>query len=423
MQPIQRAKLIAAYQALNPNERLIVDLLAVYYNYCSLTQLGKSLAVLKVKDGNKILKSDAVRARLKPILKVGVVEEHAHSGTVRCHRGLAEMIMRRLVDDGQLESLIPALEQNTFKTGYYRYSNADQCIQEVRIEFYRGNYEQANNYLTQGNRFPGGLPPAIDLYLSWFLNPVDIVWFNQKHQPVFGTLLNDAALHRLLYLYQQPEFDDVYRQILDGSAKGERLELMQRLLLEFKLLQGDWQSVEQAIQSIKTTDPEFQALVAAMQFLRGDHASAVDSYEQALVAKRKVSGKRNAYFYGLAGVFYPLAVLKQDDAKRRAKLSTLLTQAEKAGSYWSSSYHFLGEFLRFLQGDLSLRDYILHSDLNIKTNGGFRESGQPESMQSIPLMAQVFLLLIKSWVKVEHFNRIDPNNQKLYSYLQDQGMQ
>ena len=419
MHAAQRATLITCYESLYASEKVIVELLAVYYGYCTLTHLGKCLSGLGIKDGSKILKSEAVKMRLKPLLKAGVVEEHAHSGSVKCNRALVEVITRRLVDVGQFEDYVAAIQRvSAPKSGYYRYSSADECIQEVRFEFYRGNYRQADQWLAQGMRYPGGLPIQADLYLSWFLNPLDIEWYERCHPGFLGLLAHNAALHQLLYLYRNDELEELYRQLLEQESSDLNVELMARLVLELRFLRGEWHAVEQALFGCE--EPELQALNAALMFMKGDYAGAVELYDQALAAQRRLTGKRSEYFYGLAGVFYPLAILKLDDGKRRAKLNTLLNQAAKAGSYWSGLYQYLAEFQRFLQGDLNVRDYLLSVEIPCKINGGYRDTGLPESLHTAPLLAQVIVMLIKSWVKADFFNRIDPAYQRLYSYLHDQ---
>ena len=56
--------------------------------------------------------------------------------------------------------------------------------------------------LNVGMRYPGGMPSHADLYLSWFLNPLDVEWFRQKHGLILREMAEFAALHQLLYLYQ-----------------------------------------------------------------------------------------------------------------------------------------------------------------------------------------------------------------------------
>ena len=420
MQADQRAKLITTYDLLNTEEKGMLELLSVYYGYCSLTQFGKCLAGLGIKENNKVLKSDAVKQRLKPLLKTGLVEEHAHSGSVRCHRALVEVIARRLWDQGRFELYVESIQRVSVpKDSYYRYSNIDECLQEVRIEMYRGHYEQAKQYLAQGMRLLSGFPFSMDLYLSWFLNPLDLDWYQRHHPLLLNQLAEDAALHQSLYLYQHSDLEDLYQHLLAVDQSGVSNSLLTRFVLELKCLRGEWDFVAQALQGVE--EPELCALRAMLMFLQGDLEGAVLLFEQALATFRRETRKRTDYFYGMAGVFYPLAIIKQEDPKRRSKLPALLNSAIKNNGYWADIYSFLAQFEHFLQGDLGLRDLILSGDIIHKINGGFRESGVPDTLRSTPLMAQVLLLVVKSWVKIDYFERIEPFNQKLYSYLEEQG--
>lgn len=420
MESSRRVSLISAFEQLRTDDKVLVELLAVQYGYCSLTHLGKCLVGLGITDNNKSLKPDAVKTRLKPLLKSELVEEHAHAGSFRCQRVLVEIVTRRLVDEGRLDAYVRAIQSvSLLKSGYYRYSNIEQCVQEVRIEFYRGNYPLVEQYLDNAEHYLQQLPTREDLYLSWFLNPLDVDWYLKHHPTLVGLLAHDAALHQLVYLYRNPQLDALYQRLFEQQADDNMVKLLPRLVLEQQLLRGEWQTVEESLPSCE--GPEFLALQAAMQFLKADHAAALETFDLALSQQRRLTGKRTDYFFGLAGIFYPLAILKHDDLKRRGKLGSLLNQAIKAGSYWTTIYQCLADFHKFLQGDLNQREHLLNLDLPCKLNGGFRESGMPETIRTNPVLVSVMLLLIKSWIRAEYFNRIDPANQKLYSYLQEQG--
>lgn len=419
MQSPRLAERLQAYRSLTAEQQIILKLLATYYGYCSLTNLAKCLSSLGIKEGNKILKSETVKARLKPLIKAELVEENAKSGGSRCCRTLAEVITRQMIIDNDFETYAAAvLQHNPPGLGYYRYNTVDDCIREARIQFYRGDYAKVDECLENGGRYLGKLPSGNELYLTWFLNPLDAAWFSRYHPQLLVGLSGYAGLHQLLYLYADPKLDALLQQLL-FAGQGMQQELLNRIALELLLLRGEWDQVETRLAG--QNDPELQALAATLFFLRGDYAGAVSRFESALAVLRKSSGKRSVYFCGLAGVFYPLAVLKNNDAKQRAKLGALLNQAIKADGYWLGIYQELALFNRFLQGDLSLRDQLLQADLPYRISNGYRESGAPDTLQTPPLLLHVFLALIGFWVKADHSKQVSPLSQKLYRHLLDNG--
>ncbi|MCQ8102892.1 DEAD/DEAH box helicase [Methylomonas sp. SURF-2] len=413
------AKLLQTYRNLPADLKTLVNLLAVYYGYCSLTNIAKCLAGLGIKEGSRVLKSETVKARLRPLIAEGLLEENARPGGTRCARGLAESITRQLVAANEFEKYaLEVFALNPPSRGYYRYNSAEDCIREARIHFHRGDYQQMQGCLQIGRRYPGNLPSDIDLYLSWFLNPLDVAWFQQHHSPVLPEMAEYACLHQLIYLYRYPSLEAFFQQqLVDMGGKNQPVFL--RMYLELKLLRGEWEEVAELTKG--TDEPEVRAIAAMLAFLRGDYADAAALYEKALSSSRKLSGQRNDYFYGLAGLFYPLAILKGNDGKLRAKLPTLLNQAAKAGGYWSGLYGYLSMFLQFQQGDLRVRDQLLHMVLSYRVNCGFRESGNPETVSHAPLLQPVMLLLIKFWLKADFVSRIDAVDQQLYGHLAANG--
>ncbi len=413
------AKRLDAYLALPADLQTIVNFLAVYYGYCSFSNLAKGLADLGIKEGSRLLKAETVKARLRPMIADGLLEENARPGGTRCDRGLVEVITRRLVAGNQFETYAAeVLALNPPKSSYYRYDSADDCLQEARIQFHRGDYAKMQECLALGRRAWGGLPHPMDLYLAWFLNPLDSDYFNRRHSAIISELARCAASHQAVYLYRKPELEDFFQQLLADRTQPAD-PVLTRLVLELKLLRGEWDIAAEWLMDAQ--DPELQALAAMLAFLQGRHTQAVQQYEAALALLRKATGKRNVYFYGLAGVFYPLAIMKNHEPKSQAKLNSLLAQACKGTSYWSGVHANLALFQQFLQGDLSARDELLINRPAYRVMDGFRESGTPETVYTGPLLEHVLILLIKFWVKADFAAQVEPVDQQLYAYLLGNG--
>ncbi|MGY6276727.1 DEAD/DEAH box helicase [Methylomonas sp. MgM2] len=415
----QRAKLLQAYLALPADLQVIVNLLAVYHGYCSLTNIAKMLANLGIKEGSRILKSETVKARLRPLIAEGLLEENVRPGGTRCSRALVEVITRQLIADKEFEMYAAeVLALNPAGKGYYRYNTAEDCVREARIYFHRGNYQEMQACLELGGRYPGGLPSHVDLYLSWFLNPLDVAWFQRRHGLILKELAEYAALHQTIYLYRQPDLDVFFeQQLADGEERDD--PIFSRLYLELKLLRGEWEEASALLKGVE--DPELLAIEATLTCLAGDFYEAVSRFEKALALLRKLSGRRAAYFYGLAGVFYPLAILKTNDAKARAKLVALLNQAIKTDSYWSGIYQYIQFFLRYQQGDLAARDILLNIPMNYRVYSGFRDSGVPDTVHHTSILQPVLLLLMQGWCKADFASRVEAVDQQLYTHLTNNG--
>ena len=415
----QISKLLNNYQLLSVEQQMIVKLLAVYHDYMSLTSLSKCLYSLGIKDGSKMVKTESIKTRIKELIKEGVLQENTKPGGTRCARSIAELIVRQMVDAGEFERYAElVIKESGYGNGYYRYHSVEECVREVRIHFYRGDYALVQTGLKLGERYPGKVPDQIELYLNWFLNPLDLDWFSRHHPSLLVEMAGIAGLHQQLYLYQHADLSDFLVRMLE-TPEGSESDLLTRVVLELKFLRGEWAELPQMLTGAE--EPDLQAILAALSFFQGNYAQAISQYEAALGGLRKLTGQRNIYFYGLAGVFYPLAVLKHTDVKYRNKLPVLLNQAIKANGYWTGVYHYLSLYQQFLQGDLSKRQQLLGNNPAFRIHSGFKESGSPDTIHAVPLLQQVFLLLIQSWVNSAPAAKVPPQDQQLYSYLANNG--
>jgi len=412
-------KYIEIHQAFTPEQQIIIKVLAVFYGYSSMTNLGSCLSSLGVKNGTKDLNPKLLNVHLRPLLAAGLLDESRQSGGVRCIRPIAELIVRMMIDDGQFERYAAVVEQhNPINRNFRSYLPLDQYLRIARVAFYRDDWSQLSENFNAGSRFVPNFPPIGENLLAWFFSPLDVEW-TSRHQPkILGKLLEYGALHKLLYLYDESDLDAaINRQALvDKDVEGG---FFFRLTMELRLLRGEWDGLEK--QLLGQEDPELQAIAAAAVFLAGDHGRALILFDQALARMRKKTRLRGGYFYGLAGIFYPLAIWKSDDHKQRDKLITLLSQAMKQHTYWVDVYRILEMFFLFLQGSLPKRDQLLASEFPYEIGDGLTPDGMPQSLHARPLLVQVILLLVKYWVKADQYRTVPVQSRKLYDHLKAGG--
>jgi superfamily II DNA or RNA helicase len=414
----KRANLFNTYQKLPAEQLAIMNLMSVYNGYCSNTLLCKFLSNgLNFKDDlAKPLKLDVVAAYAQILVDRGFLEELSAQKTRRCNRLIVEMISRHLVATGQFQRYVDVINEFSPRgPSHFRYPYPQDCIRDARIHFYRHDFAKVNESLEVGRKL-SNLPNNIDLYLTWILNPFEQTYFNELPKMVAKQLAGFIGLHQLLYLYNDPAVNQtLLQQTKIEDAKGTEFSV--RVLAELQWLRGDTDGLANILS--RTGDPELDALSAALVFLRGDGIQAIKQFETALSLLRKSSGKRTSYFYGLAGIFYPLAILKSGDAAQKAKLPALLNQATKTECYWATVYHYLTSFQQFLQGNLAIKENLLRVDLTFKPSSGFKNTGEPEIITTSPGLHNFFLLFIKFWIKADHFEKVSASDVKLYHYLID----
>jgi len=259
------------------------------------------------------------------------------------------------------------------------------------------------------------IPSYIDLLLSWYANPLDIGWFVQYQPILAGALFNNCNLHQLIYLYADPDLEAAQRDYLAGGLEKDN-SYGNRIILELELLRGRWDSIRQV--TMAEEDPELAALAAALLFLTGHGDNAIKDYQAALKLLRRQQGRRTAYFTGLAGIFYPLAIWRYGDDKLRAKLPALLVQIGKTRSYWRGFYSIFEQFVQFRQGDLPSRDALLDTDPPPPIVSGFNTAdGRPWPLWYQPLLHRVLLPIVQYWVKADHCTTIPAADRSLYRHL------
>ncbi|WP_404358523.1 DEAD/DEAH box helicase [Methylotuvimicrobium sp. KM1] len=421
----QRSLLLEKYQNLTGSDKAIMQFLAVCHSYETATVIAQNLSNLGIRnDQGKSFTAVSIKPVLVALKNNQLLEVQAGKSGYRCNRLLAEPIARQLVDDQQFERYASLFEQPTPIAKKSFYANQDHCLRDARISFHRGDYAQSNQCLSIGNLYyyKYQLPDQIDVYLSWLLNPMDIAWFKRRNPQLIHDLTGFIGLHQLVYLYHDPDIFNFLAEYASGDADALLLKMAPRIYAELLLLRGDWDILSQRITD--SGDPELQAVSAALAFLKGDFAGAIAQYETALKLIRKITGKKTVYFYGLAGIFYPLAILKCRDARDK-KLTTLLAQAIKLNGFWANCYRYLEIFQKFLQGDLGQRDNAMFHNKIDPLSKGYDDNGESQSAIEYPKLILLFRLLVRSWMTDTPLSG-DPvvsleTVQNLYQRLADNG--
>ena len=180
-----------AYHALPHDLQTIVNFLAVYYVYSGYTNLSAGLAKLGILEGHRQLKSETVRARIRPLIADGLLEDSKGPGGPRCNQILAEVVTRYLVDKDQFETYANVvLACNPPKSTFWRYNSPEHCLQEARIEFHRGNYRSTQEYLRLGSRIWSGavLLNTLEFYNKLFQVSPDIAYFERRHPDILAII-------------------------------------------------------------------------------------------------------------------------------------------------------------------------------------------------------------------------------------------
>jgi hypothetical protein len=141
------------YAQLPPEQRAILEVLAVHNGYAGPMLIGKCLSDLGVKDGTgKVFKPVTLAPPLEALHALHLVEKDSKQANYRCSRWFIEPLTRKLAEETRtFRKLADSVErQAPVRGGYYRYGKAEDCLREARIRFHRREYQWANECLKIG---------------------------------------------------------------------------------------------------------------------------------------------------------------------------------------------------------------------------------------------------------------------------------
>nr|WP_218082325.1 hypothetical protein [Anthocerotibacter panamensis] len=139
-------------------------------------------------------------------------------------------------------------------------------------------------------------------------------------------------------------------------------------MTEQHLLRGNLQEAQQSLERI-STDADYAAATFRgwLNFLRGDNLKALECYTAALKLLRKVTGKRQIYFNNIGGLFFILALLKDNSPECLREAQTYTKIATRQSDYrFKSIYICLQKVLEIQQGDLSQKESIVNASTALK---------------------------------------------------------
>jgi len=392
----KRANLLEKFSGLGDLEQHLLNLLAVFYGTMAKTSLLSCLGHLGVAlPGKPPLK--ILNQVLDSLLAKGLLERGDKGTMLRCSRALVEVLVRRLVDQGTLARYDQVLKREHPGAGdHFYYLSEIEAWREARLGLYLGDRDRFNKALQAGQRTSRSFPYTEDLLLSLFFNPLDPEWTLAHLPEASPDIFGYAALHQLIHLYSDSRLTLALDR-LSKETRDFRWHLMERTALELQLLRGQWQQLAERLTGVE--DGELQAIGAALRFLQGEIGEACALYEQALVRWRKERGKRTGYFYGLAGVFYPLALLKSEVPGVRAKLAPLMVAIAKGKGFWQEVYRMLAIFLQQQQATtVDFRSQMRQFLYPLRLTTGFADSGEPLSLYERPLLDDFFAYLFLAWM-------------------------
>ena len=302
-------QLLKRFNALSPDEQIVVLVLAVIYAPVSQTYLYEIFRKIPELKSNATFNIDrALRESLQKS-KLLIVSNDGW----RCEPQVSEVLIKLAVHKSwfkQLSALIIA-DRNYY---YPSRNGVLHAIKQLRVFLYQGN-DMA--FTANIERFRTEYPQQfIEGLNKLFFESYDAEWF--------------AALSEQIRYLVLKYYIDVYSIcLLDCNEQLKLLEAffgvrkpdnpaIAHTVIEQRFLRGNFQDAEQWLQDDFTADG--LKLLAMLRFFENRHAEALALFNAALKALKKTTGKRNSSLGGLAGCLYHLTLLRTRNAENMALL-------------------------------------------------------------------------------------------------------
>ncbi|MBJ6751120.1 SNF2-related protein [Geomonas anaerohicana] len=297
-----------------------------------------------------------VLAEMLEELKNRDLVRHTGEG-ISCSPEVAHAATLQAVESGRFETMVRTILAeipmvSNWGSNFYRLSA--HALRDVRIGVYRKDVraalEAAERYLRQ---FP---------YEAQRCHPLDAVCFRPFDETWFRTLpviLQGAALAAHLTFARETltAADAPFRVLAELTARSDSPPfLLDMYCLE--LLSRDRADDAEAAAAERCSSNQISVL-ACCALQRGQYDRCVELFRAALVALRKETGKRKAYFDNGTGPFFILALLATQDPKQLDEAAELCSFIV-AKREWPDQevYHVLQGVIAERQGGRSSKEFL-----------------------------------------------------------------
>ncbi len=319
--------LFEQYAGLSHLGKSLVELCSIIHAPTSSSTLYRILSSPELRSICSGIKSPkSLDTHMRGLQSLGLIDHH-----FRCDALILERVSRSAVASGQYHSMAKAV-QRVIPVRYDGYeSRARLCLllmRDFRIAVYTGDVGMCLRIhadLVAGCRTTTA---EEDPFVQVCAKPFEKEWF--KSLPVqlqvraivavfHNTLTSLEADHAMLDFSLEREF-------LQRIPPDQRLlffhELAVRLLMAGRLTEV--RSILPVLKSAGMTG----GLLGSLRLMEGYPDEAAAIFEAELLEQRRMTGKRNAYFHGVPGLLFILALLLKQDPSLLPKIEQLLKTAE-----------------------------------------------------------------------------------------------
>ncbi|MDL2122335.1 MAG: DEAD/DEAH box helicase [Deltaproteobacteria bacterium] len=355
-------KLISSYEKLPTLEKSILQILSIAYHQLNQTQLKQCLIQTGIKAAtgegfDSVSKPEGFKL-MRPALDT-LLEQHLLEGKNRSclliDRRIVEIITRQTIAAKKfkpyLKEILTILNLTEETLGTNSHLESNHLVAAIRILFYQKKTDQIKSLYRKYKDKTIHISSLSAILGQISCNPFDLTWVQSLPADIHTDLFQKPLIEDLLYWQNKAEhFDYIEQLVLSDSDRCEAG--LQAIVLEKWMLTGKSQKIENWLKKHQTDNTENSlCLQGWMAFLQGKNKRAIQYYEAAYEILKKNSEKRKIYFDNFMGVFFVLALMKENSTQRLKQAHTYLSVVSTGTHLFSDIYSLLNYSLQFLTGN------------------------------------------------------------------------
>ncbi|MBC8180368.1 DEAD/DEAH box helicase [candidate division KSB1 bacterium] len=369
-------KSISSYEKQPALEKSIMQILSIAYFPLTQTQLKECLIKTDIKAANgqgfdSVTKNEGfklLRPTLDSLLGQQLLEGKSRSYLL-VDRRIVEIIMRQIITEKKsihyLQTIQTVLNLTEDTLDMYSYLEHHHIVAAIRILFYQNKMDQIKSlYHKYKSKIDYGNSLS-DILGKISCNPFDPNWVKLLPADIHTDLFRQSLVNDLRYWKNKAEHYDYVEQLVLSDSDRCSGGLLSSVLEKW-LLSGESQKIENWLKKHQTDITENSlCLQGWLAFLQGENEAAIQYYKAAYEILKKNSNQRIVYFDNFMGVFFILALMKDNSDQRLNEARTFLSDIGTGYNLYSDIYSLLNYSLEFLTGNSkAANDVFRHTDIS-----------------------------------------------------------
>ena len=369
--------ILSSYEKLPALEKSIMQILSIAYHQLNQTQLKQCLIQADIKATtseafDSVTKNERFKL-LRPALDT-LLEQDLLTGKNRTFllvdRRIVEIITRQAITAKKFKPYLKVVQTVLNLTEETLGTNPplkpDHLVAAIRILFYQKKMDQIKSLYRKYKDKINHISSLSTILGQISFNPFDPAWVQLLPADIHTDLFQKPLIRDLLYWQNKAEHLDYIEQlVLSNSDRCENG--LQAIVLEKWMLTGKSRKIENWLKKHQTDNTENSlCLQGWMAFLQGKNKSAIQYYEAAFEILKKNSEKRKIYFDNFMGIFFVLALMRENSALRLKQAGAYLSVVSAGEYLFSNIYRLLNYSLQFLTGNSKAANYVfVHTHISI----------------------------------------------------------